>query len=222
MHHMQKIISYISLQTRMLISPPHCAHCKLLLASYTIFCTTCEQKIAPIVSSTITLSSSYRMTIFAISNYQEPIKSLILAKSRSDLVASKQLGELIWQKTFIRHAHIDCFISIPLHWTRYAYRGYNQADEIAHVLANYTGKPVVHALKRTKKTAFQSSLTHSQRLDNVKKAFTIIGDGSQFYNKHIMLVDDLMTTSATLQSIAKMLIPYKPASINAVVACRVV
>lgn len=174
------------------------------------------------MSHKIRLSKSYTMTIFAISDYHEPIRSLILAKSRSDITASKQLGKLILMHTPLQYIPIDCFIPIPLHWTRFAHRGYNQADEIAQILAHNTGKPVIHAIKRTKRTQFQSKLTHGNRLHNVRNAFIVTGDGSYFHNKHIVLVDDLMTTGATLQALAKMIIKYKPASISVAVACRVV
>ncbi|MCX5925210.1 MAG: phosphoribosyltransferase family protein [Candidatus Dependentiae bacterium] len=219
---LQKSLYYGAKQIGNILSPPQCAHCKLLLKEYAVFCTPCEQTITPVVSTTITLSSTYTMKIFAISGYKEPIKSLILAKSRSDRVASQQLGELIWKNIPLKHAEIDYLIPIPLHWTRYAYRGYNQAHEMARIIGRYKNKSVLPVLARKNRTLFQSTLTHAKRLDNVKDAFTIVGDGSQIRDKHILLVDDLMTTSATLQSAAKLLIKYKPASISAVVACRVV
>lgn len=221
-HTFKTTVHYVSKQITTLLSPPRCAHCALLLACESIFCISCTQKIMPIVSHSIRLSKSYTMTIFAISDYREPIRSLILAKSRSDITASKQLGTLIWMHTPLRNMPIDCLIPIPLHWTRFAHRGYNQADEIAQILAHNASKPVIHAIKRTKRTQFQSKLTHGNRLDNVRDAFTINYDGSYFHNKHIVFVDDLMTTGATLQALAKMIIKHKPASISAVVACRVV
>lgn len=226
MHIIRTLLSSLTSTTltyvKAIIAPPRCSYCSLLLTADTVFCIPCTQKITPIVTSHITLSSRYHMTIYAVSNYREPLKSLILAKNRSDHIASRQLGQLIWERTIIKHAAIDYFIPIPLHWTRFAYRGFNQADEIAHILSQHTGKPILHALKRSKKTVFQASLTHDKRMHNVQHAFTLAIDPSLLHNKHIILVDDLMTTSATLRSVAKMLMPYKPASINAVVACRVV
>ena len=226
MHHLYKTIlatTQSGMQhLRSLLSPPRCANCKLLLPTYAVFCSICEQKITSIISTRITLSSTYCMSVFAVSAYTDPLKALILAKNRSTITASHQLGELIWKQTHIKNIPIDYCIPVPLHWTRFAYRGYNQAEEIAHILAKHLNKPVIHAFKRIKQTDFQAHLTSLQRLANVKDAFALIGDTSLYHNKHILLVDDLMTTSATLRSIAKLLLPHKPASINAVVACRVV
>ena len=115
------------------------------------------------------------------------------------------------------------FVPIPLHWTRFAWRGYNQADEIAQVLAQKRGKPVVHLLQRIQRTRYQAELESPQRKENVKKAFTLrVADKNLYQDKHIILVDDLMTTGATLQAAAKELFKLKPASITAVVVCRVI
>jgi predicted amidophosphoribosyltransferase len=56
----------------------------------------------------------------------------------------------------------------------------------------------------------------------VRHAFAATAVAEKIAGKHIMIVDDLMTTGATLKAVAQELVAYKPASINAVVACRVV
>ncbi len=205
------------------IAPPFCAHCKDFLSTRTIFCTECWQKIDPIVSVQIPITKTQSMTVIAVSDYQEPLKSLILAKSWGDIVACNQLGQLIWQMTYFKHMPCDYLIPIPLHWMRFAKRGYNQAEEIAKVLAEQKNVPVATILKRVKNTPFQSSLAHHKRMGNVKEAFALKnGDHAKYHNKHLVLVDDLMTTGSTLAYSAKLLLPFKPASITAVVVCRVV
>jgi predicted amidophosphoribosyltransferase len=218
----KKFISGVGYQAGKLLFPPHCARCRLLLDQYMPFCVPCEQKIMPVVSTVVKVSARYDMTVFALSGYEEPLRSLILAKGRSDLLASRQLGELLLQRTPIKQLDVDYFIPVPLHWTRFAYRGYNQAYEIARVVANGRQKPVANAVKRVTRTSFQATLTPEKRWQNVHDVFCLVGDGALYRDKHIVLVDDLMTTSATLQSVAKVMITCKPASITAVVACRVV
>ena len=89
--------------------------------------------------------------MIAISDYPEPLSPFIVAKSWGDIVASNQLGELIWQKTYFKDMPCDYLISVPLHWTRFARRGFNQAQEIAQVLACHRDVPVALLIKRVKK-----------------------------------------------------------------------
>jgi ComF family protein len=179
--------------------------------------------IKPIVSTTLHINTTQSIKVFTITAYENPLKKLILAKSWSNIAASNQLGHLIWQLTNVRYAPCDFFVPVPLHWTRFAWRGYNQADEIANVLSKKSGNPVTHLLRRIKRTQFQAGLISVLRQENVKKAFALnTNDINQYHGKHIILVDDLMTTGATLRAAAQELFKLKPASITAVVACRVV
>ena len=224
---MNTILTKMTLTTkaaiRYLIAPPFCAHCKQFLYHTKPLCQSCTLLINPVVSTTVSVTKKYSVKVFAISGYAEPLKSLILAKRWSKIIASTQLGELIWDMTYIRHTTIDYIVPIPLHWTRYARRGYNQADEIAQVISQKSDKPLLHLLNRTKKTLFQSSIAVKKRHANLHNAFDVHEQyRNKIENKHILLVDDLLTTGATLISATRELIKYKPASITAVVACRIV
>ncbi len=205
-----------------LIAPPFCAYCKDFLDKREIFCIDCYEKIDPIVSVAVPITPSKSMAVLAISDYEEPLKSLILAKSWNDIIASNQLGQLAWRMTYFKHMPCDYLVPVPLHWMRYAKRGYNQAEEIAKILASNRNVPVANILKRVKNTPFQSSLAHDKRMGNVKEAFQLKNIDPKLYeNKHIVLIDDLMTTGSTLVYCAKALLPLKPASITAVVIARV-
>ena len=177
----------------------------------------------PIVSKDVIITQKYTMKVLAIGDYQEPLKNLILAKKYGNIAAATALGELIWHMTYVAAIECDYIIPVPLHWTRFAKRGYNQADEMAYVLSRHKQKPMVQLLKRIKMTAFQSSLKHEERLPNVHDAFVLTcKDKEKYQGKHLLIVDDLMTTGATLHAAARQLRDLNPASITAVVACRVV
>ena len=90
----QKISRAFNLGMDHIIAPPFCAHCKDFLITRSIFCIDCYEKIDPIVSVQIPITKNHSMTIIAISDYQEPLKSLILAKSWGDIVACNQLGAI--------------------------------------------------------------------------------------------------------------------------------
>lgn len=205
-----------------LIAPPACAYCQQYLEKRVVFCKDCMSRVHPIVSCMVPCTSTFSMTVFAASSYQEPIRSLIVAKRWSNNVASAQLGQLIWEKTYFKYASADYLVPIPLHWSRQAWRGYNQAHEMAQVLARKRGCLVMPILKRVRRTPFQSSLPAAKRGKNIKNAFTLVAgvDPALFAGKHIVLIDDLMTTGATLREAAKVLRTLNPASITAVVAAR--
>lgn len=206
---------------RYFFTPSFCVHCKRWLDEATILCTHCRALIQPIVSAKIAVTPSIIMTVYAASAYDEPLKSLILAKSRFDSLASHYMGQLIWELTHVSNVPCDYIIPIPLHWRRFAYRGYNQATMMAKELAKKSKKPMIELLRRKKYTVFQSVLSTAERKENVTNAFTIRDhDVNQFTGKHLLLVDDLMTTGSTLKAAAKALLALNPASITAVVLCR--
>lgn len=205
-----------------IIAPPFCSYCKQFLTKRMIFCVACYDMIQPIVSVQLPITKNFAMTVLAISDYQEPLKSLILSKSWSDIVAAHQLGQLLWQMSYFKHMQCDYLVPIPLHWMRFAKRGYNQAEEIAKVLSQHKNVPVAHILSRSRNTPFQSSIAADKRLANVKDAFILKKVDPQLYhNKNLVLVDDLMTSGATLISAAKTLLKCQPAAVHALVVCRV-
>lgn len=207
----------------MIIAPPYCMQCKKFLAQRDVFCAECLRLIKPIVSHELKVTNTLTVKVFAIGPYAEPLKSLILAKSRSNSLASRQLGHLMWQMTYIKNVPFDGIVPIPLHWMRYAKRGYNQAQEIAQVLARESNKPMIHALKRVRYAPFQSSVTADKRVDNVKNVFEVRGYQAmqdQLKGKHLLLVDDLLTSGATIRAAVKELNKLKPASITVIVAAR--
>jgi ComF family protein len=220
---MYKIFKDIHHHLSDLIAPPFCVYCKVYVHNREILCSHCAGHVMPIASVTMPLAHGYEMKVFAISAYQDPIKKLILAKGWSDICASKKLGELAWEMTSMRYMPIDYLVPIPLHWTRFAKRGFNQTEEMAHAIATQSKLRVAHLLKRVKRTQFQSELPAAERGKNVHDAFVLATKDTLLYHgKHLMLVDDLMTTGSTLHAAAKELIKIKPASISAVVACRVI
>tara|TARA_Y100000588_G_scaffold370239_1_gene440134 strand:+ start:3187 stop:3855 length:669 start_codon:yes stop_codon:yes gene_type:complete len=202
-----------------IIAPPICYLCRCFMKQYSIICSDCDVQLIPIAPKQIKVNSVYTITIHAICRYDGPVKRFILSKNYSDHIMLTGLADLMWQKTVLSHVAIDCFIPVPLHWTRKLVRGFNQAELLANRLSSYHTAPVYTIVKRIRKTHYQARLEKSERHNNVKKAFSVIS-GDTITGKHVMLVDDLCTTGATAVEIAKLLVKYKPASISLVVACR--
>ena len=216
-------IAYFFNRTSLLFFPCCCTYCKKLLDRRTIFCQSCLEMVRPIVSGSIQLTRTRSMKVIALSAYRDPIRLLILAKRWSDIQAGSQLGQLLWDLSIFRTISADYIIPVPLHWSRFARRGFNQAEEMARVLARNKGIPMAKIIKRVKKTNFQAGLSATERQSNVQEAFALVQqDLERYRHKHLILVDDLLTTGSTIKSAAQVLLKVKPASITVVVAARVV
>jgi len=99
-------------------------------------------------------------------------------------------------------------LAVPLYWQRQNWRGFNQSDKIALLLAKKRGlKLAKNVLWRTRDTTPQAKLKKAQRLENIKEAFCLNPglDPKILQNKKILLVDDIWTTGATLNECAKIL-----------------
>lgn len=97
----------------------------------------------------------------------------------------------------------DCIAPVPLYPVRRITRGFNQSDMIAVNLSRITGAPVKNILQRVRNTKQQSLLPKDQRTKNVKNAFRVRGGGAE--GKKIVLVDDVVTTGATIIECSKTL-----------------
>jgi len=113
-----------------------------------------------------------------------------------------RLGELyaheLKRSTIFKPA--DLIIPVPLHPTKFKKRGYNQSACIANGISSVLNIPVsTNNLVRIENTETQTKKSRYARYENLIHAFSII-ERSEFVHKHIMLVDDVMTTGATLEA----------------------
>ena len=218
------LITSIYQQFLYFLSPPFCYVCKKSLNYRATFCDLCKNKIGSIPSCSIDLSSDMKIKVLSASAYCDPLKKLVMAKSWSDRNASRELGKIMWEQTQVSSLNFDFVVPIPLHWSRYAYRGFNQAWEIGNVISCMSGKPMADILYRKRRTIFQSYMTPIERRDNVKSVFATkaLNEETKYYEKKFLLVDDVMTTGSTLKAAASALIKLRPTAVTAVVGCRVV
>ena len=98
----------------------------------------------------------------------------------------------------------EYFVPVPIHKKRLKKRGFNQAEVLARELSSLVDIPVLPALARVKNTKSQTKLTKKERAENIKEAF-ICSDPKAVKKKAIILIDDVCTTSATLEECAKVL-----------------
>lgn len=96
----------------------------------------------------------------------------------------------------------SALVPVPLGRTRARARGYNQSALLAEALAPHWGIPVLAALRRERETVSQTRLTPASRRLNVAGAFGVALTRAAVAGRHLVLVDDVVTTAATLNSAA--------------------
>ena len=97
----------------------------------------------------------------------------------------------------------ECIIPVPLHPQRLRVRGFNQALELARIIAKQLNIPLNYSLcQRDKSTPFQSGLSAKQRKQNLKNAFIVTKPHAY---KHVAIFDDVVTTGTTVNELAKQL-----------------
>ena len=129
---------------------------------------------------------------------------LLKYRNRADIARS--LGRLLGDK--LRRelpCPVDMIVPIPLHWTRYLRRGYNQAWLVCQGVSAALGVPVVRALRRCKPTPHQARLSRDERISNLTGAFSTTRS-TNCEKRAILLVDDVLTTGATLSAAASVLL----------------
>ena len=121
----------------------------------------------------------------------------------------RRMGRLLGEKlsSSRQFAGIDAVVPVPLHPLRRWKRGYNQAEIIAEEVARALGKPLLtDLLRRQRRTRTQTRLSGEAKARNVRGAFAP-GKGVYPAVKHILLIDDVLTTGATLGECAATLMP---------------
>ncbi len=117
----------------------------------------------------------------------------------------------------------DLLVPVPLHWSRLLKRGFNQAVVLSRHLTKVSHIPTnVHVLKRMKRTASQGHLTVAEREENVRNSFQVKADGKRvIQGKTVILIDDVLTTGATVNACAKSLLKNGAKEVRVLVAARV-
>lgn len=118
----------------------------------------------------------------------------------------------------------DALVPVPLHWRRGWSRRYNQSGVLAGVIARSAGLPVIgDALRRVRPTLQQIGLSKADRALNVQGAFKVpLEKKSAVQGRRIVLIDDVLTSGATVDACARALLRARAASVDVLVFARVV
>ncbi|WP_267226028.1 ComF family protein [Dyella silvae] len=169
-----------------------CLRCALPLAQPTLLCGQCIKRPPPWEAAWVPF------------RYAWPLDRLESRfKFGADLAAGRVLSAL-WLRELPPDSRPLWIVPVPLHRTRLRQRGYNQALELARPLARHFDVPLRHdVLQRARPTTAQTDLSALARRRNVRGVFTT--RSGMALPAHVALLDDVMTTGATLVECAKAL-----------------
>ncbi|MBR2033185.1 MAG: ComF family protein, partial [Alphaproteobacteria bacterium] len=140
--------------------------------------------------------------------YNQHSKLLITDLKYNDKTENaKLLAKIMWVAgKEIFEAGVDVIIPVPLHYSRLIKRRYNQSALIGNELSKISGIPIDNTtLRKHKKTRPQIELSGNERQNNVRNAFSV-RNHKKIAGKRILLIDDVLTTGATLKECAKALL----------------
>lgn len=195
-----------------LLYPPRCAGCG---AAGTVLCDDCLSQFQPVdqpfsisvqdVPDSETQCRIRSMVILSDVWYQPPASSVVLClKYRPDRRLAAILANRLADLSSGAGITADLAVVIPLGKKRLRHRGYNQVEIIARPFCDRLGiRYAAGALKRTRETATQVGLDPEERKRNVSGAFA--AERSMVHGRRIILLDDVVTTGATLLSAAGVL-----------------
>ncbi len=141
------------------------------------------------------------------------------ARAAADLLFAHRKKELLEMQA---GGNLPCIVPVPMHRSRRWQRGVNSPDMLAERLGEHLKWPVLHKLvKRIRATDLQYQLSRKNRQENVENAFELTSSKrlrSKIEGRNVLLVDDILTTAATCNEIAKLL---RRAGVREVTVCAV-
>jgi ComF family protein len=199
-----------------------CEPCRLALPALPPACPVCAQPSAGRVACDRCLRARPRFAAtIAAHAYAFPLDYLVQGlKYEHRLELAVPLGEAL--ASALRGASgacggVEALVPMPLSRARQRERGFNQAIEIARVVARRTGVPLARLLARTAHAPPQASLPWRERARNVRGAFAC---AARLDGRHVAILDDVMTTGATLDAAAAALLAAGAARVDAWVVAR--
>ena len=172
-----------------------CKGCGKLILKEKTYCLDCEAGRGPKYLDQVTAWGHYtgelRGFIQKVKFEAHPIRILEIARPFANWAISQLPA-------------VDGVVAVPMHAYRLAERGFNQAEVLASALHWELGLPIFEGVERIEPTSSQILLSRQERLHNLKDAFAV-KKPKCFEGRSVWLVDDVTTTGATLEAVAKVL-----------------
>jgi len=194
---------------RLLEMAPACDRCAMPLPRHEAPCPYCDGKGLP-----------HFECVLRLGVFEDPIKHLVHhAKYHHRWPLAEFLAERLFARERVKGllTETQVLVPVPLHVVRHVRRGYNQAEVIARRLKSLARLKIAFPAVRLRNTETQTHMTsQAKREENLRDAFALVRPSS-IRGQHVVVVDDVMTTGATLRSFARCLRDAAPASLSAIV-----
>ncbi|HXN31925.1 MAG TPA: ComF family protein [Polyangiaceae bacterium] len=196
------------------VAPPRCAACDTPVRLLSVFCSACASTAERVQDNDPPVTAA-----FVYGGAVERAITRLKYDRRPDL--ARPLGDLLWRalRPDARGLRGSVVVPVPLHASRLAQRGFNQAALIARRVALRIDAPLLPlALARVRDTPQQAALDREGRIANVAGAFCT-RQSDRVRGRSVLLIDDVRTTGATMNACASALLVAGAASVaHAVVA----
>jgi ComF family protein len=223
--------------------PPHCAMCEADTAPSVHLCATCAERVRKLEPPFCQrCSQPFDGAItgeFTCSNCAD--RRFHFTCAATAYLARGVVREFIHRFKYDRHFHLrhtladwmaaglederlraapyDAFVPVPLHSARQREREFNQAEVLARLLAQRTGTPFLHCLRRTRYTTTQTRLDRDTRMENLRGAFRV-RHPAHVIGRHLILIDDVFTTGSTVEECSRVLCAAGAASVRVLTVAR--
>jgi ComF family protein len=197
-----------------------CAQCMLSLPE-TGFHTTTDQPVMDLFNGRIRIRHAMALLFFDKgSKYRRLIYQLKYnGRKEAGLFLGKLMGSRIRESIM---PAVDYIIPVPLHRTKLRRRGFNQSAVLAQGISSVIGAPVIeNALVRRSFSSTQTRKGRFERWQNVEGIFEC-RNTNQLCNKHLLLVDDVVTTGATLEAAGSILLEIEGSELSVAAAAYAV
>jgi ComF family protein len=161
----------------------------------------------------------------AVVRYDDVARTLVHGLKYSDrLDLSPMMGRWMARAGRELLTDADALVPVPLHWRRRWARRFNQSAALAGAISAFCGVPIAHnGLKRVRATPQQVGRSRTERADNVQGAFVVPPENRvQIAGRRLVLVDDVLTSGATIDPARGCCCGRAPAHIDVLVFARVV
>lgn len=214
-------LKYLAKSIADFVAPRHCIVCKnyidISMSQFKFICGKCYDNMPFTDDSNIILNRfhahfgknskiSRACSLISLKDENDYLNIVYALKYNKFTDIVNDIGELLARRIVLESMDdFDLIVPIPIHKVKERERGFNQSDLIAYAISEYLNIPVrTDVIIRSKYTITQTVLDKNQREVNMKKVFTI-PKISEIKDKKILIIDDVLTTGATINSAAAVL-----------------